>query len=205
MGSSKPQPVKAPFEQKQQEQQQTANTYGRFSVADSPEGQDFLKAPLDFGGSYAGLNTNVDVDPGVGHRTALAEQGVNNRYDSAFNGGVPAWIREMNRAKEVREVQGQGAAEARQAQYMQQQGQRGLEYQKAQLVEGANQDRQMAELDRRRILLPNILQTGGTSSGSGSSSGFNTQIVQPQPGFWQRAALTAIGGASSGLRLGSGG
>lgn len=193
MGGSKPAPVKTPF----QEQKTQQNTYGTMSIADSPEAKSFLSAPLSFGGGYGGLNTNVEIDPGVGHRTDLAEQGVNNRYNSAFNSGVPAWIREMNRAREVREVQGQGAAEAQQAQYAQQQGQRGLEYQKAQLQEGASRDQQLAEIERRRQLLPQIVQTGGNSTGSG----YNTQIMPGQQGIFGsllQGAGSAIGGLAAG-------
>jgi hypothetical protein len=96
--------------------------------------------------------------------------------------GVPAWIRNMNRQKEIRDVQGQGAYEAANAEYLNRQGNNELEARKT-----------AANMARRERLLPQILQTGG----SGSTSGYGTQIVQPQPGFWQRAALTAIGGASS--------
>jgi hypothetical protein len=197
MGSKKPEPVKTPFQQ----QQQTTNTFAPYSISGTQEAQSFLGAPLDYGGSYGNLNTNVDVDPGVGRRTDLASQSAENRANSAFNFGVPRFIREANAAKEQRDIQSQGAAEAQQAQYAQQMGQRNLEYQKAQLVEGANRDRQMAEIARRERLLPQILQTGG----SGSSSGYGTQVVQPQPGFWQQAALGAIGGLSSGFRFGAGG
>ncbi len=178
MGSSSPKPVKAPFEQQQQQTQQQTNTYAPFSVAGTPEGQAFQNAPLDFG-------DETDVDPGVGQRTRLAEQEVGNRYNSAFMGGVPAYIRQGNQARELREVGAQGAYEAQQAKYLNQQGN--------------NQRRGMvtqANLGRLQTLLPQYLQTGGASTGSGSSSGFNTQVVQPQPGFWQRAALGAIQGAS---------
>jgi len=178
MGSSKPRPVQAPFEQKQQ----TTNTFAPYSIAGTPEGQAYLNAPLDFG-------DETNVDPGVGRRTAGREQDIENRYGSAFNSGVPSFIRQMNKAKELRDIQGQGAYEAQQAEYLNQQGNN-----------ARRQAMTMAELERRRSLLPQILQTGG----SGSTSGYNTQIVQPQPGFWQRAALGAIGGLSSGVRFGGG-
>ena len=176
MGSSKPKPVQAPY----QGQTQTTNTYGYMSPYGQQGVQEFLDVPLDFGDEY-------NVDPGVGRRAALAEQEVENRYGSALNAGVPGFIRQMNQAKELRDVQGQGAYEAQQANYLNQQGNNALRSQ-----------RTMAELQRRQTLLPNILQTGG----SGSTSGYNTQIVQPQPGFWQRAVLTALGGASTLPRFG---
>ena len=195
MGRSKPEPVKAPFQQ----QQQQTNTYGRFSVSDSPEAQSFLSTPLNFG-DYSGLNTNVSVDPGVGRRTDLAEQEAENRNNSAFNSSAPRFIREANLAKEKRDIASQGAAEAQQANYAQQMGQRDLEYRKAQLQGDADRQKTLADLQRWQILLPQYMQTGG----SGSSSGYNTQIVQPQPGFWQQAALGAIGGISSIPRFGFG-
>lgn len=170
MGSTKPQPVKTPFQQNQQ----TTNTYGTQSIAGTPEAQQFLNAPLDFGDP-------TNVDPGVGRRTDLAEQEVGNRYNSAFNAGTPRFIREAQRARELRDVQGQGAAEMQQAEYLNQQGN--------------NQRRQAtttAQLGRLERLLPQIVSMGGTSN----SSGYGTQVVQPQPGFWQRAALGAIQGAS---------
>lgn len=187
MGSSKPQPVKAPFEQKAQQQQATTNTFAPFSIAGTPEAQSYLNAPLDFG-------DDTNVDPGVARRTDLAEQEAENRYDSAFNSGAPRLFREQAKAKELRDIRGQGAYEAQQAQYLNQQGnnaRRGM-------VTETN-------LARLQTLLPRILQTGGSSTGSEMSSGFNTQVVQPQPGFWQRLALTAVGGASqaAGAAFGS--
>lgn len=187
MGSSKPKAVQAPYQQQQQQTQSYQNTYAPYSIAGTQEAQDYLNTPLDFGDAY-------NVDPGVGHRTALAEESVNNRYNGDFNSGIPTWIREMNRNKEVRDVQSQGAYESQQAEYANQQGNNAMRTQ-----------RTMADLQRRQALLPQILQMSGTSTGSGSGSGYNTQIVQPQPGFWQRAALTAIGGASSLPRFGVGG
>lgn len=162
MGSSKPKPMQTPYAS----QQSQTNTYAPVSIAGTPEAQNYLNAP-------------IDVDPGVGRRTDLAEQEAENRYNSAFNFGAPRFAREAGLAKELRDIRGQGAYEAQQANYM----------------------KNALELQRRERLLPQILQTGG----SGSMSGYNTQIVQPQPGFWQRAALTAIGGAASLPRFGFGG
>lgn len=189
MGSSKPQPVKAPFEQKQQQTQQETreqtNRFGLYSPADTPEGQRFLSAPLDYGDP-------TNVDPGVGRRTAGYEQDAELRNNSALNFGVPRFIRQANQAKELRDIRGQGAYEAQQAEFMNQQGN--------------NQRRGMiteANLARLQATLPQILQLGssstGTGSSSGSSSGFNTQVTQPQPGFWQRLALGVAQGAAGGL------
>lgn len=183
MGSSKPQPVKAPFESREQQQATTANTYGRFSIADSPEAQNFLSAPLDFGDP-------TNVDPGVGRRTDLAEQRAGDEWNSAFMGGLPAEYRKLQRDSELRRIRGQGAAEAQQAQYLNQQGNN----QRRGAVTQAN-------IGRLERVLPQYFQTGGTTTGSGSTSGFNTQIVQPQPGFWQRLALGVAQGAASGLKI----
>jgi hypothetical protein len=162
MGNRKPEPVKTPF------QQQQTNTFAPMSIAGTPEGQDFLKTPLDFGDP-------VSVDPGVQRRTDLRKQQVGNRYDSAINFGVPAFIREMNKARELREIDTQGNAEMQQAEYANQL---------------ANNERRraltVAELGRKERVLPGIVQTGGTSSG------FNTQLTQPQPSIWN----SVIGGAA---------
>lgn len=154
MPSKPPQAVKAPFEQKQQQ----TNTYAPQSIADTPEAQAFLDVP-------------IDIDPGVGRRTDLAEQEVGQQYDSAFMSGVPGFLRNRMRESDLRKVRSQGAYEA----------------------QAANVEKNRLQLARRERLLPQVLPTGG----SGTSSGFNTQIVQPQPGFLQKLALGAVGGASS--------
>lgn len=154
MPAPKPKPFKTPFEQ--------TNTYGTQSIADTPEAQALLDVP-------------IDVDPGVGRRTDLAEQEAENRWDSAFMSGVPSFIREANRAKELRGIRSQGAYEAQNAQA----------------------EKNRMELARRQLLLPQILQTG--------SSGFGTQIVQPQPGFLHKAGLSLIGGAANTARMMAGG
>lgn len=210
MGSSKPKPMQTPFQQ----QQQQTNTFGTYSIGDTPEAQNFLGVPLDYGqGAYSGeaykdIPTEFDIDPGVGRRTDLAEQGVSNRYNSAFMSGVPSWIREINRNKELREVQERGAYERQQAEYGRGQLRTAAATQRAQMRDAAELQKAgmagratEADLARRERLLPQILQTGG----SGTASGYGTQIVQPQPGFWQRLALTAVGGASSLPRFGVGG
>jgi hypothetical protein len=171
MGAGKPQAVKAPFQQ----QQTQTNTYAPFSIAGTPEAKSFLEAPLDFGDP-------VNVDPGVGRRADLAEEEVADRYESSFMSGVPAYIRNANRAKEVRDVRGNAAYERQQADFMNQQANNLL-----------REKASMADLERRRLLLPQILNTGG----SGSSSGFNTQVTQPQPGFLSSLAR-GIGAGAAG-------
>jgi hypothetical protein len=166
--SSKTKSVQTPF---QQEQKQT-NTYEYTSPYGQEGTKELLDVPLDFG-------KPLDVDPGVARRSSLAEQGINNRYDSAFMSGIPSWIREINRNKELRDVQSQGAAEAQQAQYANQLGNNEITSQKTR-----------AELERKRLLLPQLVQTGGLSSGSG----YGTQVVQ-QPSFWGQLAT----GVASGL------
>ena len=56
MSKPKAEPVKAPFQQQQQQTQQQVNTYAPFSVADTQEGKAFLSAPLDYG-------SETSVDP----------------------------------------------------------------------------------------------------------------------------------------------
>ena len=154
MPSKQPKPMQTPFQQ--------TNTFAPQSIAQTPEAQAYLDVP-------------IDVDPGAGRRTDLAEQEIENRYNSAFMSGVPSWIRERSRASEIRGNRSQGAAEAREAQVA----------------------KNRLELGRRERLLPQITQTG--------SSGFGTQIVQPEQSFWHKAGLTAIGGATSAARMLTGG
>jgi len=187
MGSSKPQPVKAPFEQQQQQQGSFSRSYTPYSIAETPLGQEFKNAKLDYG-------DETNVDPGVARRTALAEQEEENRSDSAFNFGVPRFIRDANRSKNLRDIRSEGAYQSQAAEYANQQGNN----QRRGMATQAN----VARLER---LLPQLLETSGTSTGTGASSGYNTQIVQPQPGFLQRLAVAGVGGASSALRFGSGG
>src|SRR5262245_9116553 len=173
MPSKPPKPQRAPFAQEQ------TNTYAPYSVAETPEAQAFLNTPLDFG-------DETNVDPGVGRRTALAEQEANNRYNSAVTfGGVPDFIREMGRAKELRDIRGQGAYEAQQAEYANQQGNNARRTMKTE-----------AELERRRLLLPQILQTGG------AASGYGTQFPQSQPSFLRQVGLGLIGGARQAATFG---
>jgi len=195
MGSSKPKVMQTPFKQDTQQTQQQANTFAPFSIRGTQEADEFLKAPLDFG-DYGGLSTDIDVDPGVGRRTDLAEEAAMNKWISAFNAVVPRFIREAQRDSEIRKIRSQGAYERQQAEYARQMGKRDLEFRKAGLMGGSARDRTLAELQRRQTLLPQFFQTGGSSTGTGSTSGFNSQVVQPQPGFWQRLLLAGVSGGS---------
>lgn len=122
-------------------------------------------APQSIAGTpeaQAFLDVPIDTDPGVGRRTDLEEQEVANRWDSAFMMGVPAWLRERMRESEMRGVRSQGAAEER----------------------GAEAEKNRLELERRRLLLPQIMGTG--------SSGYGTQITQPMPG-WGSSFASGLG------------
>lgn len=143
MGSKKPQTVTLP--QQQQSQQYVSNSFAPMSIADTPEAQAYLDSP-------------IDVDPGVGRRTDLAEQDLQNQWNSSFMSGVPAFIRQQQRQSGERQIRSQGAAEAQQAEFA--------------------KNQQLAA--RRERLLPQIVQTGGTQTGS--QSGYNTQLVPQQSG-----------------------
>jgi hypothetical protein len=184
-------------------------------AAGSPGVDDFLKTPLNFGDpnayggeAYKDIPTEFNIDPGVGRRTDLAEQEVGNRWNSAFMSGVPAYIREANRAKELRGVQAQGAGERQQAEYGRQQLQNQALTTRAQMRDQGELARAnignsiagqttAAELERRRQLLPQLVQTGGNSSGSG----YNTQIQPGQQG-WFGSLLQGAGSAIGGLGAG---
>lgn len=121
------------------------------------------------------LDVPVDVDPGVAQRTDNARQEVEDRWNSSFNAGTPGFVRDLAMGKEMRDVNARGAQESQQANYM----------------------TNALKLQRRERLLPQILQTG--------SSGFGTQVVQPEPGFWHKAGLSLIGGAANAGRMALGG
>lgn len=203
MGGSKAKPVQTPFQQQQQQQ----NTFSLLGPGGTQEAKDFLGAPLEFGqgnqlysgDAYKDVRTNFDVDPGVGRRTDLAEQANQNRWNSAFMGGIPQEYRQLQRDSESRQIRSQGAAEAQQARYANQQGEAAATLQRAQMRDAselaranmaneAGAQRTVANLGRYERLLPQIIQTGG----SGSSSGYNTQLTQPTPSIWN----SIIGGAS---------
>ncbi|HKQ76732.1 MAG TPA: hypothetical protein VJ810_23760 [Blastocatellia bacterium] len=156
MPSPKPKAIQTPFSSNTANTQ--TNTYGTMSIADTPEAQALLGVP-------------IDVDPGVGRRTDLAEQELENRFNSAFASGIPQHLRMNMMENQRRQIRSQGAAEAQNAEYA----------------------KKLMEMERRKLLLPQIVQTGGSSTGT--SSGYNSQVVQPQPsGFW--GALGSIGGAA---------
>jgi hypothetical protein len=129
MGSKTVQ-TKTPFEQKQE--------YGWMSMpGNDPNVQRYL-------------NREIQVDPGVGRRTDLAEQASENQWNSAFTSGIPQHVKMALQGAESRAIRGQGAAEQQQANYAKQ----GL------------------ELARDESMLPRLMQTG--------SSGFNTQVTEKQ-------------------------
>ena len=155
MSSPKPVATKSPYEGSTN--QATTNTYGTVSIADTPEAKALLGVP-------------IDPDPGVGRRTDLAEQELDNRWNSAFASGIPTQVRMNMQENQKRQLRSQGAAEMQNAEYA----------------------KNLMEMERRKTLLPQIVQTGGTSTGQ--SSGYNTQVTQPQGGgFW--GALGSIGAA----------
>jgi hypothetical protein len=224
-----------PFQQQQQQQ----TTYAPFSLTGSQEAKDFLNAPLDFGGGNYGGNAYQDytndaykdikndfkfnIDPGAGRRTDLAEQAAQNRWNSSFFGGMPQEYRQLLRDSETRQIRGQGAAEAQQAEYQRQNAQQQADYQsslaragmrdagelnrarlrdeseraRAGMLDQAASQQTLANLGRYERLLPQILQTGGNSA----SSGYNTQIMPGQQG-WFGSLLQGAGSAIGGLGAG---
>lgn len=143
---------------------QQTTTYAPQSIADTPEAKALLDVPLDFA-----------ADPTPGRGTDLAEQEVENRYNSAFSAGVPSFIREAHRAREGREIREAGAANEMAA------------------AADAKNRKITAELERRRLLLPSLQQTG--------TSGYGTQIVQPQPSFLQNLAVGAVSGLAGNPKI----
>lgn len=95
----------------------------------------------------------LDPDPGAERRGNLREQELENSWNGAFLSGVPDFIRKSRMDSAMREARSDTAAERRQANYQ------------------AN----LAKVARAGQLLPQLVQTGGTSSG------FQSQY---QPGFW---------------------
>lgn len=127
--------------------QTTANTYGTAGISDTPEAKEYLAQADAF-----------NVDPGVGRRSDLQEQEVENQYNNAFAQGVPSFIRMRQRDAALRGVRSDAAAAQQQAEYT----------------------RQGVRLGARERLLPQIVQTGST--GTSNTSGYNTQLIQPQSG-----------------------
>ncbi len=110
-------------------------------------------------------DVNIGVDPGVARRTALQKQESENRWNSATMAGVPAYLKGQLLGQERREIGAQGAADAQEAEYQQ----------------------NILELARREKLLPQMVQTGGTSQG------------------YQTAAGGGLGGLLGGLGSAAGG
>lgn len=125
---SKPRPQQLPFENK--------NTYGFMSM--DPNNQ-FVRDYMD---------ADVEVDPGAARRTDLAEQAMQNRWNSGFSRGIPQLLRQQNMESEGRQIRAQGAAEQQQANYAQ----------------------RLAELAKKERMLPQMVQT--------SSSGYQSQMPQ---------------------------
>lgn len=209
MGSSKPKPIQTPYSGQQ------SNTYSYMSplAAGSPGVSDYLSTPLNFGDpnayggeAYKDIKTSFDIDPGVGRRTDLAEQSFLNQSNSAFNAGMPKEYRDLQRQSGLRAIRGQGAAERQQAEYGRQQLENQASVTRAQMRDagelaranlGSNIATQgtLAELQRRRDLLPQLVQTGG------SNSGYGTQIMPGQQG-WFGSLLQGAGSAIGGLGAG---
>lgn len=172
MGAPKPKATNAPFLNNTTQSTgsnqigNTENRFGAASIADTPEARAYLDVP-------------IDIDPGVGRRADLAEQELQNRYNSAFAQGIPEFIRQRQLDAGTRGIRSDAAAERQQA-----------EFQRKQL-----------ELGRRERLLPQIVQTGQTGQtvaaqqGSGSSSGFNTTVLPGQPGPFSQF----LGGLGQGI------
>lgn len=126
-------------------------------------------SPISIAGTpeaKAYMDYDIGIDPGVGRRGALRSQETSQRWDSAFMSGVPPELRERLKASELRSDQAQMTAEEQQAEYV----------------------RKMTELEKKRTMLPAIMQT------SGSSQGFGTQVATPGPNPWVMGAAS-IGSA----------
>lgn len=121
--------------------------------------------------AYTGVD--IGVDPGAARRTALNDQAAENRWNSAFMGGVPASLKMQLEGQDRREIGAQGAAEGQQAEY----------------------DQNMLELARREKLLPQMVQTGG------SQQGFQTQAGAGLSGILGGLGGAAGGAATVGLAL----
>lgn len=94
-------------------------------------------------------DVDIGVDPGVARRTALRDQEADNRWNSAFMGGVPSFLKGQLQGQERREIGAQGAADAQGAEYQQ----------------------NILELARRERLLPQMVQTGGSQQGYQTQTG----------------------------------
>ena len=108
-------------------------------------------------------NIDLDPDPGAEQRGNLREEELTNSWNSAFMGGVPDFIRKTRMDAAVRGARQDTSNDRRSANYQ------------------AN----LARVARAGQLLPQLTQTGGTSSG------FQSQY---QPGFWDQFK-SSFGGA----------
>lgn len=116
------------------------------------------------------MDSPVNPDPGAGRRGQLAEQASENRWNNAFTAGIPQYLRMRLQGAERQDIQDSTAADERQAAYQ----------------------AQLAELAKRQQLLPQMVQTGGTSSG------FQSQY---QPGLFGQLLNSAVGGFSQGAGM----
>ena len=146
MGSSSPKAMQTPYSGNSTSTQ--TNTYG-YSSQDPTN--PYVRAYQD---------TPVDVDPGVQRRADLAEQQMENEWNSAFNSAIPQTVRQQNIDAGRRSLRAEAADQAQAA-----------EYQKNSL-----------QMQKNALLLPTLTNTGGTSVGS--QSGFNTQLAQPGQSPW---------------------
>lgn len=160
MGAPKPTSTKSPFQNESSSTQ--TNTYGYMSQDPS---NSWVKAYTD---------VPIDVDPGVGRRSDLAEQEMENRWNSGFASGIPAHVRMMNVDAAKRALRSEAAAQAQQAEYA----------------------KNALALNRAGSLLPQMVQTGGTQTGQ--QSGYQTQVMPGQPGFMS-SFLGGLGGALGGF------
>lgn len=112
--------------------------------------------------AQAYLNSPIDIDRGVDEAADLDRQRISNGYNNAFMGGVPGLFRNQAENADIN-------ASNRSYGYRRQAAER-------------QRNDQMAE--RRKTLLPQTYQrrTKTTGTSTGKSSGFNSQIVQPQSG-----------------------
>lgn len=122
------------------------------------------------------MDEDIEIDPGAQQRTNLAEQESGNKWNNAFTAGIPKLQRMMAQGAEQRGIRQQGAYDQQDAKYRQ----------------------NALSLARRERMLPQLVQTGGTSTSD--ASGFNSS--PGQNGFWN----TMVGGVARGLggALGSG-
>ncbi len=160
MGANQPRAVRTPYEGTQS--QATTNSYG---FASQDPNNPFVQAYLD---------APIDTDPGVARRADVAEQAMQNRWNSAFASNIPQALRMQQMDTESRNLRAEAAAQQQQAEYL----------------------RNALNLSRAERLLPQLVSTGGSTTGS--QSGFGTQIGTPQGGFWN-SFTGGLGGSLGGF------